>query len=219
MRLKRDALWASVLRLTLILLLTGCAALKQETTSRDKTKKGAAIGAASGATAAILAGERELDEVLAGAAIGAGVGAGIGAYMDYQEEKLARIPGTTVERVGDDMLLVHFESDVLFDVGSAILNPDAQSALNQAADVLLEYRKTAILAQGHTDSSGSEEYNQDLSERRAKAVTNHLVGRAVDVDRITAVGYGEGYPVADNATPEGRAANRRVDLLLKAKAK
>jgi outer membrane protein OmpA-like peptidoglycan-associated protein len=219
MRPKRDLLWAGVISLTLVALLTGCAALKQETTAHDKTKKGAAIGAAGGAAAAILAGERELDNVLAGAAIGAGVGAGIGAYMDYQEEKLARIPGTTVERVGDDMLLVHFESDVLFDVGSAILNPDARAALDQAAEVLLEYRKTAILAQGHTDSSGTEEYNQELSERRATAVMNHLVKRGVDADRITAVGYGEGYPVADNATPDGRAANRRVDLLLKAKAK
>jgi outer membrane protein OmpA-like peptidoglycan-associated protein len=88
--------------------------------------------------------------------------------MDYQEEKLARIPGTTVERVGDNMLLVHFESDVLFDVGSAMLRPDAQDALDMAAEVFLEYRKTAILAQGHTDSTGGEEYNQGLSERRAR---------------------------------------------------
>jgi outer membrane protein OmpA-like peptidoglycan-associated protein len=219
MRLKRNALWTGLLSLALVALLTGCAALQQENTRRDKTKKGAAIGAASGAAAAILAGERELDEVLAGAAIGAGVGAGVGAYMDHQEEKLSRVPGTTVERVSDDVLLLHFESDVLFDVGSALLNPGAQSTLDQAATVFNDYPKTAILAQGHTDSAGSEEYNQDLSERRATAVANHLIARGVDVSRITAVGYGEGQPVAGNDTPEGRSRNRRVDLLLKAKAK
>jgi outer membrane protein OmpA-like peptidoglycan-associated protein len=218
MKLYRNAFWTGVSSLVLVSLLTGCSALNLETTSRDKTKKGAAIGAASGAAAAVLAGERELDEVLAGAAIGAGVGAGVGAYMDYQEEKLARIPGTTVERVGDNMLLVHFESDVLFETGSALLDPEARSALDQAAEVFLEYKKTAILAQGHTDSSGSEEFNQYLSERRAEAVMNYLVGRGVDVKRITAIGYGEGFPVSDNETPTGRAANRRVDLLLKAKA-
>jgi outer membrane protein OmpA-like peptidoglycan-associated protein len=219
MNSNRCAIWTGLAYCALIALLTGCAALKQEYTKRDKTKKGAAIGAASGAAGAILIGERELDEILAGAAIGAGVGAGVGAYMDYQEEKLARIPGTTVERVGDNTLLVRFESDVLFDVDSAIVKPEARAALDQAVDVFLEYRKTAILAQGHTDSTGTEEHNQGLSERRARSVVNHLVGNGVDADRITAIGYGEGYPVADNGTAAGRAANRRVDLLLKAKVK
>jgi outer membrane protein OmpA-like peptidoglycan-associated protein len=219
MTLRRNAPWTALLCLVALVAMTGCAMLNQETTtSRDKTKKGAAIGAASGAAGALLLGERELDEILVGAAIGAGVGAGVGAYMDHQEEKLARIPGTTVERVGDKTLLVHFDSDVLFAVGSAQLNTEARSALDQAAEVFLEYRKTAILAQGHTDSSGSEEFNQELSERRAKSVMNYLVGRGVEGDRITALGYGEGHPVADNGTPDGRSRNRRVDLLLKAKA-
>ena len=219
MNSKRRSLWLCLISCALITLLTGCAAMKQEYTKHDKIKKGAVIGAAGGAAGAILIGERELDEILAGAAIGAGVGAGIGAYMDYQEEKLARIPGTTVERVAEGTLLVRFDSDVLFDVDSAIVKPDARVTLDEAVDVFLEYKKTAILAQGHTDSTGSEEHNQNLSERRAKAVVNHLVGRGVDADRIEAIGYGEGYPVADNGTAAGRAANRRVDLLLKAKVK
>jgi outer membrane protein OmpA-like peptidoglycan-associated protein len=219
MKQNRTTLWTGILALGLIVVIAGCASLKQQYTTHDKTKKGAAIGAGAGAAAAILAGERELDEVLLGAAIGAGVGAGVGAYMDNQEEKLGEIPGTTVERVSDDVLLVNFESDVLFEVGSSLLNPESRSVLDQAASVFLEYPKTAILAQGHTDSAGSEEYNQDLSEKRAKAVMNHLIARGVDADRITAVGYGEGYPVADNGTPSGRSLNRRVDLLLKAKAK
>jgi outer membrane protein OmpA-like peptidoglycan-associated protein len=204
-------------------LLAGCAYFQQgggeRTTSRDKTKKGAAIGAASGAVLGAVLGEGEADEILAGAAIGAGIGAGVGAYMDRQEEKLARIPGTSVERVEENMLLVHFDSDVLFDVDSALLSQDSRYALDQAASVFAEYPKTAIIAQGHTDSSGSEQHNQQLSERRAQSVVTHLVGQGVDSARITSLGYGEGYPVTTNDTAEGRRLNRRVDLLLKAKAK
>lgn len=198
-------------------LFAGCAYFEQEHTKHDKTAKGAAIGAASGAVLGAVVGEGELDEVLAGAAIGAGIGAGVGAYMDHQEEELAQIPGTTVERVEENLLLVRFDSDVLFDVDSALLTANSQVALTDAANVFLEYRKTAIIAQGHTDSTGSESYNQDLSERRAGAVMNYLVAQGVDATRITSLGYGEGHPVADNGTPDGRSLNRRVDLLLKAK--
>jgi outer membrane protein OmpA-like peptidoglycan-associated protein len=189
------------------------------TTERDKTKKGAAIGAASGAVLGAILGEGELDEILMGAAIGGGIGAGVGVYMDKQEEALAQIPGTSVERVGEDMLLVHFASDVLFAVDSAVLNPASRASLDQAAEVFVQYPKTAILAQGHTDATGGEQHNQDLSERRAKAVSNYLVGRGVDPERITALGYGEGNPVASNETAAGRQQNRRVDLLLKGKAR
>jgi len=213
----------SVTVIALIALHGGCASFQQQkgerTTDRDKTKKGAAIGAASGAVLGAILGEGELDEILAGAAIGAGVGAGVGAYMDRQEEKLARIPGTSVERVGDDMLLIHFDSDVLFDIDSAILSRQSRTALDQAADVINEFKKTAVIAQGHTDASGSETHNQQLSERRAQSVEGHLVGRGVDSSRITAMGYGEGQPVASNDSPTGRSRNRRVDLLLKAKAR
>jgi outer membrane protein OmpA-like peptidoglycan-associated protein len=104
-------------------------------------------------------------------------------------------------------------------VNSAILNTDSREVLDEAAEVFEEYRKTAIIAQGHTDSTGSEVYNQHLSERRARSVVGHLVTRGVDADRVTAVGYGEGHPVASNATTTGRGQNRRVDLLLKAKAR
>ena len=198
-------------------MLAGCSYFEQEHTKRDKTAKGAAIGAASGAVLGAVVGEGELDEVLAGAAIGAGIGAGVGAYMDHQEEELAQIPGTTVERVDENLLLVRFDSDVLFDVDSALLTMDSQTALNDAASVFLEDRKTAMIAQGHTDSTGSEIYIPELSERRAKAVMNYLVGQGVDATRITSLGYGEAHPVADNGTPGGRSLNRRVDLLLKAK--
>ena len=204
-------------------LLAGCASIIQEggerETRRDKTKKGAAIGAAAGALLGAVLGEGEADEILAGAALGAGLGAGVGAYMDRQEEKLAQIPGTTVERVGDNMLLIHFESDILFRVDSASLNQTSRETLDAATEVFMEYPKTAVVAQGHTDSTGSEEYNQSLSERRATAVKNYVVGRGVDTARVTSLGYGESQPVTDNGTSEGRRLNRRVDILLKAKAR
>jgi len=213
-----------------VILQCGCATTKTTTqsepqtsetreTKRDKTAKGAGIGAAAGAAIAALTGERKADRILAGAAIGAGIGAGIGSYMDKQEEKLAHIPGTTVERVSDDLLLVHFESDVLFDVDSAVVRPDARGALDEASQVLIEFPKTAIVVQGHTDATGSEAHNQDLSERRAHAVVAYLTGRGIDSGRMASVGYGEGQPIASNESESGRAQNRRVDLLLKAKAR
>jgi outer membrane protein OmpA-like peptidoglycan-associated protein len=207
---------------TLVLTLTaGCAtygSAQPRTTRRDKTAKGAGIGAAAGAAGAILAGKREADEILAGAAIGAAAGAGVGAYMDRQEERLARIPGTSVERVGDGVLLVKFDSDVLFDVDSAVVKPGERATVDEVGEVLVDYPKTAVVVQGHTDSTGSEEHNQDLSERRAEAIANRLIGDGVDQDRIAAIGYGEGYPVADNDSTRGRQRNRRVEILLKARA-
>jgi outer membrane protein OmpA-like peptidoglycan-associated protein len=205
-------------------LFAGCATTaprperQERVTKRDRTAKGAGIGAAAGAAAAVLKGKREADEILAGAAIGAVVGGGIGAYMDAQQEKLARIPGTSVERVGEDTLLVHFDSDVLFSVNSASLDSDGRTTLEDVAGVLEQYPKTAVVVQGHTDSTGSEEHNQQLSDRRASSVRGYLVSRGVDADRVAAVGMGEDYPVASNDSESGRQENRRVDILLKANA-
>jgi outer membrane protein OmpA-like peptidoglycan-associated protein len=186
-------------------------------TKHDRTIKGAGIGAAAGAAGAILAGKRQADEILAGAAIGGVIGAGVGAYMDAQQEKMARIPGTTVERVDENTLLVHFENDVLFDVNSAALDGDGRATLDDVAGVLNQYPKTAVVVQGHTDSTGTEEHNQELSERRAGSVRGYLVNRGVDSDRLAAIGYGETYPVASNDSESGRQQNRRVDILLRAK--
>jgi outer membrane protein OmpA-like peptidoglycan-associated protein len=200
-------------------LLAGCASVREPySTRRDKTVKGAGVGAAAGAVGAVLAGKREADEILVGAAIGAGIGAGVGAYMDAQEEKIARIPGTSVERVDERTLLVHFESDVLFDIDSAAIDSSGRDTLEQVSAVLEEYPKTAVVIQGHTDSTGTDEHNQALSERRADSVLRYLEGRGVDDDRMSATGYGETAPVASNASESGRRLNRRVDLMLRAKA-
>lgn len=209
--------WINLIGLTFFIV--GCVAHAPYTTEHDKAKKGAAIGAGIGALFSILDGKKEADEILARAAIGAVAGAGVGAYMDAQEEKLARIPGTSVERVDEDTLLVRFNSDVLFAINSYSLNRDAKDALTEAAGVLSQYPKTAVIVQGHTDSTGSSEHNQRLSEDRAQSVLNYLSGRGVDRARLVAVGYGEDVPVASNATAAGRTKNRRVTILLKAKAK
>ena len=200
-------------------LLMGTAAEAQRATRRDRTWKGAGIGAAIGAAGAYVKGKREADEILAGAAIGGVLGGAIGAYMDRQQERLAHIPGTTVERLSDDTLLVHFNSDVLFAPGSASLDRDGRATLDQVAYVINDYRKTAVVVvQGHTDSVGSEESNQDLSVRRARAVENYLTNRGVDGGRMTALGFGESAPMASNSSVYGRQRNRRVDVLLKAKS-
>ena len=214
----------AVLCLVLLMAsLAGCATTSQTATApretkRDNTLKGAGIGALSGAALSIALGKREADEILAGTAIGAGIGAGVGAYMDAQEEKLARIPGTHVERIDDDTLLVHFDSDILFAVDSANLSSGSRETLQEVAGVLMEYPKTAVVIQGHTDSTGTEEHNQALSERRAGAVKGFLAGRGIEPDRMAAIGYGEGMPKASNETTSGRQQNRRVDVMLKAKA-
>ncbi len=212
---------ALVALLLMVSLLSGTAAAEAQSgryTKRDRTWKGAGIGAAIGAAGAYIKGKREADEILAGAAIGGVVGSAIGAYMDRQQERLAHIPGTTVERLDEDAVLVHFDSDVLFNTGSASLDADGRSALDQVADVINDYRKTAVVVQGHTDAVGSEEDNQDLSEHRARSVESYLAGRGVDANRMTAIGFGESAPMASNGTSWGRQQNRRVDVLLKAKS-
>jgi outer membrane protein OmpA-like peptidoglycan-associated protein len=203
-------------------LLPGCATLSGDstprTTKRDKTLKGAGIGAAAGAVGALVIGKRKASQILVGAAIGGVVGAGVGAYMDAQEEKLARIPGTTVERLEEDTLLVRFDSDVLFPFDSAHLTSGARPTVDKVAGVLAEYDKTAVVVQGHTDSTGSAAYNQDLSERRADTVLDELADHGVARKRMAAEGHGEEFPVANNGTESGRSLNRRVTVLLQAKA-
>lgn len=205
----------------LVAVTTDCAANRTTTraTTRDKTAKGAGIGAAAGAAVAVATGKRQADEILTRAAIGAAIGAGVGAYMDAQEEKLARIPGTSVERVDEETLLVHFDSDILFAVDQATLSSQALTTLTEVSGVLTEYPKTAVVIHGHTDSTGTDAHNQQLSERRAESVRGDLVGRGVTAERMATSGYGESQPIASNDTEDGRSRNRRVDILLKAKAR
>ena len=203
--------------MAMLALIAGCATAPTND-PYAKTKQGAAIGAAVGAAAGFLVGDGELDEILGSAAVGAGLGAGVGLYMDKQQQELEQIEEIDVERVDAETLRVNFEGDILFTVNSAVLSPQSMASLDEFAQVMRQYPQTAILVQGYTDSTGSEEHNQALSQRRAQAVFNHLALREVEQGRMAAIGYGEGYPVADNATPEGRAQNRRVSILVKGNA-
>ena len=172
-----------------------------------------------GAVAGALTGDGSTsrrDRALIGAAAGAAIGGGVGAYMDAQEEKLRRdLDGTGigVDRQGDNIVL-NMPSSVTFDVDSSALKTPARQALNDATAVMREYPKTRINVAGYTDSTGSADYNQRLSERRAQAVADYLGQGGIAANRINTVGYGERQPVASNDTESGRAQNRRVEITL-----
>jgi len=197
--------------------LAGCAATEDFATNpeKQKTRQGAAIGAAGGAVVGLL-----INGGWQGALIGAGVGAlaggAVGNYQDKQEAKLRQqMAGTGVEvvRKGDNITL-DMPGNVTFAVDSAQLNPQFNQVLDKVAQTLVEYNQTVIQVAGHTDSTGSHAYNMKLSEQRANSVKTYLAGRGVPAQRMHTVGAGPDYPVADNATPEGRAQNRRVEITI-----
>lgn len=154
-----------------------------------------------------------------GAAVGGAAGAWIGDYMDDQAAEIERdLEGATVERIGEGIKIT-FDSGILFAVDRSELQPAARQNLDELAVILNKYADTDVLIEGHTDSSGSEDYNPGLSRNRAQAVANYLGSRQVLAPRFTIMGYGEAQPVADNATAGGRAANRRVELAIMANDK
>src|SRR5690554_4202393 len=203
------------------LLMVGCASTDPYSgqTQRSSTATGTGIGAAVGAAAGALSGSGSTsrrDLALIGAAVGAAVGAGIGAYMDREQQELRdsmRGTGVDVERRGDDIVL-NMPSSVTFDFDSSELTVQARNALNDVANILTQYTDTRVNIVGHTDSTGSVSYNQQLSERRAEAVGNYLAQSGVMSNRLYMTGSGPHQPVASNATEEGRAQNRRVEITL-----
>lgn len=198
-------------------LIAGCAQTQQA--AKTKTAKGAAIGAAAGTvTGAIIghqSGNRGKGAVIGGLT-GAAIGGAIGYKLDKQAKELEQIPNTEVTRQ-EDRLLVTMSDAILFDVNSAALKNQSKATLGQMADVMIRYPDSDILVKGHTDSKGSERYNQKLSERRSKAVKNYLIYKGVAGKRVTSVGFGETMPVASNDTAEGRQQNRRVEIEIKPK--
>ncbi|PLX87486.1 MAG: hypothetical protein C0618_06605 [Desulfuromonas sp.] len=202
-----------------IVLLLACTLLAACAEPMNKAQKGALIGAISGALAGQAIG-KDTKGTLIGAASGAAVGGGVGYYMDRQEaaarEALASVEGVNIIRNGEE-LLVTFSSDNQFAVGSFTFNPAAQQDVARLGQVLVEYDETVILIAGHTDSTGSEDVNQTLSERRATAVKNILLAQGVAADRLTTIGFGESTPIADNGTSYGRQQNRRVEIKMSPK--
>jgi outer membrane protein OmpA-like peptidoglycan-associated protein len=204
--------------LLLMFFLAACA--QPMTTTQKGTAVGAGLGAAVGAGIGQAMG-KDTKSTLLGAGIGALVGgvAGnqVGAYMDAQEQRMrqemAAVEGASIQRNANTLTLT-FKSNLLFDVDSAGLKPGAHDEMFRVAKVLNEYPQTTLLVAGHTDSTGADDYNQALSERRAEVVKNSLASSGVNPNRIRTVGYGESRPVAGNDTESGRQLNRRVEITI-----
>ena len=201
--------------------LGGCETLDAYTqeSKTSSTAKGAMIGAAAGAVVGLVSGDdaverRQRAMILAG--VGALAGGAVGNYMDRQEAKLrAELQGTgvSVTRMGDNITL-NMPGNVTFATDSADLSPAFFDVLNSVGKVMKEFNKTVVEVAGHTDSTGSDSYNQSLSERRAGAVAQYLRSQQIGSERLLTVGMGESRPVADNGTADGRQANRRVEITM-----
>ncbi|MEL6476460.1 MAG: OmpA family protein [Pseudomonadota bacterium] len=190
--------------------LIGCETVQ----NNQNTAIGAGVGAAIGAAAGTLVGGNDRRNALVGAGIGLLAGAAVGQYLDQQQRELeSSLAGTgaEVERNGDQ-LLVNFPGNVTFATDSAEISPQFYSTLDEVSGTLNRYPESYLDIVGHTDSQGSNEYNQALSERRAGSVGNYFRSRGVAPARIATFGQGETLPVANNATAEGRQQNRRVEL-------
>lgn len=213
------------LALSSALFMTGCATQSNsgQTADRNNTAVGAVIGAVAGA---VIGGQLDDDGnrdrgILIGAAAGAAAGASIGAYMDRQEEEFRaaleeeqRRSEIEIERVRDDLLKLTFDSEVTFDFDSALVKNSFQDSLDKVSTVIKKYGSDAEVV-GHTDSVGSEAYNQKLSEHRAMAVKIYFLEHGVDMNRLTSYGKGESEPRESNKTESGRQLNRRVEIYVR----
>ncbi len=198
-----------------IFLVAACA-------PQTQTQKGGMYGTAGGAAVGAILGQaigKDTEATLWGAAIGAAIGglggAGVGRMMDNQERDmraaLAASEAAAVRREGN-LLAVTFKSDLTFDTNSAAVKPGFHTELDRVSNILVQYPQTLIRVEGHTDSTGSETYNMNLSQQRAEAVKNLLVQRGVAGSRLEVIGFGETMPVANNSAEAGRQKNRRVEL-------
>jgi outer membrane protein OmpA-like peptidoglycan-associated protein len=204
--------------LMLLTLLAGCETTQQAATSPDyqKTRTGAGIGAGVGAVAGLLVGGGTFQSALIGAAIGGIAGGAIGNYQDKQEAQLrSSMAGTGVEVVrNQDNITLDMPAGITFATNSSDLNAAFFPILDKVAATLVQYDQTMIEVTGYTDSTGSAAYNQTLSQRRAQSVSAYLVSRGVRVQRLMVTGEGENHPIASNDTPQGRQANRRVEITI-----
>ena len=205
----------SIFSFICLFVITACA-------PQTRTQKGGMVGAGGGAAAGALVGYligKDAEATLIGAAIGAAAGgaagAGVGRMMDNQErdmrQALAESEAAAVSREGN-LLAISLKGDVTFDTDSAVIKPGMYTEIDRIAGVLNQYPDTVIRIEGHADSRGSEQYNMDLSGRRAAAVQNMFIQRGLYRDRVEAVSLGESIPIASNNTVEGRARNRRVEI-------
>jgi outer membrane protein OmpA-like peptidoglycan-associated protein len=208
---------AIIVLLAATVVSSGCQTLNPYTdeTETSRTAKGAGIGAAAGAVAGVVIGGSR-KATLIGAGIGALVGGAVGNYMDREAEALRkrlRATGVSVTRHGDHIIL-NMPGNVTFATDSADISSSFYEVLDSVALVLNEFEKTYVDVVGHTDSTGRADYNQALSVRRAQSVTDYLMTREVMAERLVVTGRVQTQPIASNDTPEGRALNRRVEIVL-----
>ncbi len=203
--------------MSLVLLVLFVAGTSCETLRKNKnTAIGAGTGIAVGGAIGGLLGKKNGNTaggIIIGAAVGGVAGGAIGKYMDKQKRELEEELGKSadVERVGEG-IKVTFDSGLLFAFNSSKLSPEMKTQLREFAGTLNEYDETNILIDGHTDSSGSDDYNMKLSEERADAVNDYLVSLGVKRGRLGIRGFGETQPVSSNETDAGRQENRRVEV-------
>lgn len=205
-----------------VVLQTGCMGTNPPAQGQrqgmSNAGKGALIGTLAGAALGAItsSGKNRQRNVVIGAGLGVITGAVAGSYMDEQEAKLRQNvapAGVGIDREGDSIVL-NMPDSITFDFGSDQLNPQFYQVLDRIAGVMRDYSSTLIVVEGHTDSVGSVEFNQNLSVRRAQAVANHLIQRGIMAQRIMAWGYGKTRPIASNETDLGRAQNRRVEITI-----
>jgi outer membrane protein OmpA-like peptidoglycan-associated protein len=214
---------SGAISLSCLLLVTSCATYDPYTGEQEVSKagKGAGIGAGVAAVVAYLANKdkdagKRNERILKAAAGGAAVGGGIGYYMDVQEAKLReqlRGSGVSVERDGDNINLI-MPGNITFASGNADIAQDFLPVLDSVTLVLTEFNKTLVVVSGHTDSSGSESLNQNLSEQRAQSVSDYFFKSGIIRDRLDVIGFGETQAIASNATEQGKQKNRRVEISL-----
>ncbi|MFA4948861.1 MAG: OmpA family protein [Candidatus Krumholzibacteriia bacterium] len=206
----------------IFILLAVMVAGVHESCGMSRTMKGTGIGAAAGGVVGGIIGKQTGNTAVGaiiGAAVGGAAGAYIGNYMDKQAEEMqADLEGAKIERVGEGIKIT-FDSGILYDVNKATLRPVAKTNLDKMAVILNKYPDTNIRIEGHTDATGTDEHNLELSRNRASSVSNYLAGLGVDPSRFTAMGYGESQPIATNDTDAGRQENRRVELAIMANDK
>lgn len=207
----------SLLAAASALTLSACAesTLTDPNNPNRNRDQGIIAGALGGAVLGnIIGGDTEA--TIAGAALGGITGGVVGNQLDRQEAELRRTIGDDRVRIVNtgDRLVVTLPQDILFATDSTAVAPGLQDDLRAVAASLRNYPNTTVQVIGHTDNTGAAAYNQDLSERRARAVSNILIGSGVTPGRIIAVGRGEDQPIASNLTPEGRQLNRRVEIVI-----
>jgi outer membrane protein OmpA-like peptidoglycan-associated protein len=185
----------------------------------SNTVKGGALGAVLGGGLGAAIGDKpgkEKEGALIGTVVGGALGAYIGSRMDKQAEELKEVPGIKDVKYDDKINKIDANMEVLFDFDKADIKPAEQIKLDQLAEVFSSYPENVVVIEGHTDSDGTDEYNQKLSERRAAAIENYMRNKRLDIASLSSVGYGESHPIADNDTKENKAKNRRVEIKISA---